>query len=104
MITVVLLVLFAVQLSNAQRKRTKRLTYGDEVARTHVAHFDKSIELDAATRDSLKLKYRQHISSIKQTLDTLDISERRRLRLLAILKKNPFDEKLLKIIASVDGS
>ena len=95
--------LFVVQISSAQRKRAKTaVTYGDVAPRTHVAQFEQDLDLKHSGRDSLKQKYSQHINTLKETIDTLDVSDKRKARLRAILKKNPFDEKLLKIIASTE--
>lgn len=81
----------------AQENNKQSVTYSDNLPKSKVARFDKNLHLDAAAQDSLKQKVQRYVNTIRFTIDTLDISERRRQRLLAILKKNPYSDKLEKI-------
>jgi len=61
-------------------------------------------ELVLSVDERVRLK-KKRIATIKRRrgiLDTLDISERRRERLLKALLKNPFSDKLNKAVAEIE--
>ena len=61
-------------------------------------------ELVLSVNERVRLK-KKRIATIKRRrviLDTLDISERRRERLLKALLKNPFSDKLNKAVAEIE--
>jgi len=82
----------------AQRKRNFD-TYSEQVPKTLVGQFEAEMDVDEFKKDSLRQKYSAHITELQQAIDTLDISDRKRQRLLAIVKVNPFDERLLQAMA-----
>ncbi|UJH67391.1 hypothetical protein [Allomuricauda sp. SCSIO 65647] len=94
-----LFLLFA-QLSFGQNAQKEIKKYSDGVPRTQVAQFEWAIDLSEEARDSLKQKHKARIMAITQALDTLDISEKRKQRLLSMLQKNPFSEKVLRVVAT----
>ncbi len=58
-------------------------------------------ELVLSVNERIRLK-KKRIATIKGILDTLDISERRRERLLKALLNNPFSDKLNKAVADIE--
>ena len=80
-----------------QKKKEQPLTYSDKLPKSHVARFDQNLHLDAVAQDSLKQKVQRYVNTVRFTIDTLDIPERRRKRLLTILETNPYSDKLNKI-------
>ena len=91
-----LLLFLGICTTHAQRKRSLN-TYSEQVPKTYVGQFEFAMDMNVQKKDSLRHKFRAHIAELKHTIDTSNISERRKLRLLAILKKNPFDERLLEL-------
>lgn len=84
-------------LAHAQQNSKQAATYSDKLPKSHVARFDQNLHVGTASQDSLKQKVERYVDALRFTIDTLDITERRRQRLLAALKKNPYSEKLEKI-------
>lgn len=83
---------------HSQRKRNFN-AYSELVPKTLVGKFEFDMDMDQIKKDSLRQKYVAHIMELKNTIDTLEISDKRRQRLLLTLQRNPFDEKLLELTA-----
>ncbi|WP_273275010.1 hypothetical protein [Maribacter polysiphoniae] len=64
--------------------------------------YEPDLVLSVAERKQLKEKRENSIALRKRILDTLDISERRRERLLKVLNKNPFSNEMNKAMADID--
>ncbi|AKA36388.1 hypothetical protein VC82_2842 [Flagellimonas lutaonensis] len=82
---------------HAQKNKQQATTYSDKLPKRHVARFDQNLHVGTAAQDSLKQKVARYVDALRFTIDTLDITERRRQRLLAAIKKNPYSEKLEKV-------
>ncbi|WP_405382330.1 hypothetical protein [Maribacter sp. LLG6340-A2] len=68
--------------------------------RTLLNQFESDYVLPASKRIALKqsrIAYQYHT---KEILDTLDISDRKRKRLIEELKRNPFSERIQEAIAN----
>ncbi len=64
--------------------------------------YEPDLILSVAERKQLKEKRQHSIAVKKRILDTLDISERRRQRLLKALDKNPFSNGLNRAMAEIE--
>ncbi|SNR45287.1 hypothetical protein SAMN04488009_1845 [Maribacter sedimenticola] len=68
--------------------------------RTLLNQFESDFVLPASKRIALKqsrIAYQYHT---KEILDTLDISDRKRKRLIEELKRNPFSERIQEVITN----
>ncbi|MEM8764156.1 MAG: hypothetical protein AAGD88_10115 [Bacteroidota bacterium] len=99
-ISLLLLGLFAFGALSAQS--TESETYGKQVARTKLALFEKDLSPTSQEKDSLKQKYASYVSEVSSLLDTLELSDRKKQRLLLELNRNPFSEKVQKVVALVE--
>lgn len=95
-----LLGLFAFGVLSAQSNSSE--TYGEQVARTKLALFEKDLSPSSQEKDSLKLKYANYMAEVSCLLDTLDLSNRKKQRLLLELNRNPLSEKVQKVVALVE--
>jgi len=69
---------------------------------TVMEQYEPELVLSVDERIRLKKKRAATIKRRRGILDTLDISERRRQRLLKALLKNPFSDKLNKAVADIE--
>lgn len=69
---------------------------------TVMEQYEPELMLSVNERIRLKKKRMATIKRRRGILDTLDISERRRERLLKALLKNPFSDKLNKAVADIE--
>ena len=69
---------------------------------TVMEQYEPELVLSVDERVRLKKKRIATIKRRRGILDTLDISERRRERLLKALLKNPFSDKLNKAVAEIE--
>ena len=69
---------------------------------TVMEQYEPELVLSVNERVRLKEKRIATIKRRRGILDTLDISERRRERLLKALLKNPFSDKLNKAVADIE--
>ena len=69
---------------------------------TIMEQYEPELVLSVNERVRLKKKRIATIKRRKGILDTLDISERRRERLLKALLKDPFSDKLNKAVAEIE--
>ena len=95
-----LLGLFA--FSTLWAQSTMHETYGKQVARTKLALFEKDFSPSSQEKDSLKQKYADYRSEVSSMLDTLELSDRKKQKLLLELHRNPFSEKVQKVVALVE--
>lgn len=70
--------------------------------RTVLGQFESNLVLSADERLKKKLERRELIAKRRAIIDTLDISQRRRKRLLKELYNSPFTTRWDKVIASMD--
>lgn len=66
--------------------------------RTLVGQFEPDLVKPVEERAALKEKRITHQRTTKRILDTLDISDRKRRRLMRELRKSPFSERIAKTI------
>ncbi|MEL6976144.1 MAG: hypothetical protein AAGL29_12210 [Bacteroidota bacterium] len=92
--------LFAFGALSAQSTTSE--TYGKQIARTKLALFEKDLSPTSQETDSLKQKYANYRSEVSSMLDTLELSDRKRQKLLLELHRNPFSEKVQKVVALVE--
>jgi len=69
---------------------------------TVMEQYEPELVLSVDERVRLKKERMATIKRRRGILDTLDISERRRERLLKALLKNPFSDKLNKAVADIE--
>ena len=69
---------------------------------TVMEQYEPDMILSVDEREQLKEKHKNLIAKRKSVLDTLDISERRRQRLLRVLSKSPFSNELNKAMADIE--
>lgn len=67
--------------------------------RTLLTKFESDYVLSVSERIALKQSRIAHQYRTKELLDTLDISDRKRKRLIKELKRNPFSNRIQDIIA-----
>ena len=85
---------------NAQSKESDSLGKKLKVEKwTILEEYEPDMILSAEDRISLKKKRIVEAKRRKGILDTMDISDRKRKRLLKDLYKNPFSDRLLKTLA-----
>lgn len=70
--------------------------------RTIMAQFESNMVLSAEERLQKKLDRRELILKRQAIIDTLDISERRRKRLLQELYNSPFSSRWNRLVARMD--
>ena len=70
--------------------------------RTVLGQFESNLVLSAEERLKKKLERKELIAKRHAIIDTLDISERRRKRLLKELFNSPFTTRWEKVVASMD--
>ncbi|MBT8236902.1 MAG: hypothetical protein KJO04_11960 [Bacteroidia bacterium] len=70
--------------------------------RTVLGQFESNLVLSADERLKKKLERRELIAKRRAIIDTLDISERRRRRLLKELYGSPFTTRWDKVVASME--
>jgi hypothetical protein len=68
--------------------------------RTLLKQFEADYVLSVSERIALKQSRIAFQYRTKEILDTLDISDKKRKRLIEELKRNPFSEKIQNVIAS----
>ena len=68
---------------------------------TLMERFAPDISLSVEERKEKRVRYLADIKMKKSILDTMDISERKRQKLLSDLYKNPFSQRLHKAMADV---
>ncbi|WP_405414484.1 hypothetical protein [Maribacter sp. Asnod1-A12] len=100
-ITILCVVLLCFYLSsNITYAQDSLQTDAREKKRLLLNQFESDMVLTASERVALKQSRLAHQHKTKSILDTLDISEARRNRLLQELKRNPFSEKIKEVIAN----
>lgn len=68
--------------------------------RTLLTKFESDYVLSASERIALKQSRIAYQHQTKNILDTLDISDRKRMRLIQELKRNPFSNRIQEFIAN----
>lgn len=87
----------------AQDKRPEQGSISPSVEKhTLMEQFEPELVLSVAERVRLKKERKAVIKRRRGILDTLDISEKRRQRLLKALLKNPFSNKLNRAVAEIE--
>ena len=81
--------------ATAQEKENKTMTVQKH---TIMDRFEPDLVKPVSERLELKQQRIAHQTKTRQILDTLDISDRKKRRLLKELKRSPFSEHLDKII------
>lgn len=69
---------------------------------TVMEKFDSNLVIPANERKRRKEEQKQLIAHRRNILDTLDISDRRRQRLLRELNKNPFSDRINRTFADIE--
>jgi len=69
---------------------------------TVMEKFESDFMLSVEERKQLKLERREIAAHRKSVLDTLNISDRRRQRLLRELNENPFSDKINRTFAEIE--
>ncbi len=89
-------------LSAQSSSETKKPKQEEKVQRhTIMEKFAPDISLTAEERQQKRLDRIAEIKFRKSVIDTLDISERRRQKLLTDLKYNPFSDRLNRTMAEI---
>ena len=87
---------------SAQATSNKKVKKEVKVQRhTIMERFAPDISLTAEQRKEKKVQHLKDIQLKKSVLDTMDISERRRQKLMADLLKTPYSNRLYKAMADV---
>lgn len=85
---------------NAQSKESDTLGKKLKVEKwTVLEEYEPDMILSAEDRMALKKKRFVEVKRRKNILDTMDISDRKRKRLLRDLYKNPYSDRLMKTLA-----
>lgn len=96
------LFVFATTILSAQSNFMVANVEVDKVQKyTVMERFDRDLVIPVNERKQLKRERRLIMVERRQILVTLDISERRRERLLKQLRKNPFSDKMARTFAKI---
>tara|TARA_R110002049_G_scaffold158061_1_gene322999 strand:- start:295 stop:642 length:348 start_codon:yes stop_codon:yes gene_type:complete len=97
---IVLVMVFSAVNGYAQSKGNNTLTKRIKVEkRTVLEEYEPDMILSAEDRLALKEKRMVEAKRRRGILDTMDISDRKRKKLLKDLYKNPFSDRLMKTLA-----
>ncbi|MDO6601763.1 hypothetical protein SAMN03080594_102709 [Arenibacter palladensis] len=97
---IVLVMVFFLVDGNAQSKESDTLGKKLKVEKwTVLEEYEPDMILSAEDRMALKKKRFVEVKRRKGILDTMDISDRKRKRLMRDLYKNPFSDRLMKTLA-----
>ena len=97
---IVLVMVFFLVDGNAQSKENDTLGKKLKVEKwTVLEEYEPDMILSAEDRMALKKKRFVEVKRRKGILDTMDISERKRKKLMRDLYKNPFSDRLMKTLA-----